>query len=474
MANIGSSKIKDTYQGLLHASGGHITLGDGSTGALSYNGPITIGSTLTASQANISNFTDPSLTRSGLGLGTASLSSESFLLNRVNHTGAQSADTITDGTINKAFLATERAKLARLPADPIPFATDIDKQTSDVTPGTDVVIIGEGGRIEQFVDTPDPTRFFTSGAPLFSFEDENEDTYTDIDLNGFGEVNAPETYIWNLNGDGVSYIIGAPGSWAWYLGMNTDPILYTSTDNVLFPSQVTNWVPNPLYPEIPPAPTFTPFDNSGFTFPMEAMASLSDTPPVAVPIQRQGGRMVYSDDGFPNSPNWSCYYDTAGSEGEGWYFSGDDYVYYSDSNANYPWEVEDWDLVSTPVDPATASMVVTRMPTANQAKWAVKRNTVYLLVGDQSYVFDTELLSVNGVVIDSVETVAVGWVDPSSLLFLDSANRSFGIDVIAAPGINYPQPPAEIYTYTQTPMSFPVPLPLRCPFVEMYVSAFES
>lgn len=35
-----------------------------------------------------------------------------FLLNRANHTGTQSADTLTDGTTNKAFLATERTKLA--------------------------------------------------------------------------------------------------------------------------------------------------------------------------------------------------------------------------------------------------------------------------------------------------------------------------------------------------------------------------
>lgn len=38
--------------------------------------------------------------------------SEAFLLARANHTGTQSADTLTDGTTNKAFLATERTKLA--------------------------------------------------------------------------------------------------------------------------------------------------------------------------------------------------------------------------------------------------------------------------------------------------------------------------------------------------------------------------
>jgi hypothetical protein len=35
-----------------------------------------------------------------------------FAIQRVNHTGTQTADTVTDGTTNKAFLATERTKLA--------------------------------------------------------------------------------------------------------------------------------------------------------------------------------------------------------------------------------------------------------------------------------------------------------------------------------------------------------------------------
>jgi hypothetical protein len=44
MANIGSSKIKDTYQGLLHASGGLVTLGDGFTpGTLIYEDSVNWG-----------------------------------------------------------------------------------------------------------------------------------------------------------------------------------------------------------------------------------------------------------------------------------------------------------------------------------------------------------------------------------------------------------------------------------------------
>ncbi|CAN7598603.1 hypothetical protein LJR234_004629 [Mesorhizobium amorphae] len=44
--------------------------------------------------------------------GATANSSDAFLLSRANHTGTQSADTLTDGTTNKAFLATERTKLA--------------------------------------------------------------------------------------------------------------------------------------------------------------------------------------------------------------------------------------------------------------------------------------------------------------------------------------------------------------------------
>jgi hypothetical protein len=49
---------------------------------------------------------------SGVAAGATANSADAFLLNRVNHTGTQSADSLIDGTTNKAFLATERTKLA--------------------------------------------------------------------------------------------------------------------------------------------------------------------------------------------------------------------------------------------------------------------------------------------------------------------------------------------------------------------------
>jgi hypothetical protein len=47
----------------------------------------------------------------GIATGATANSADATLLARANHTGTQSADTLTDGTTNKAFLATERTKL---------------------------------------------------------------------------------------------------------------------------------------------------------------------------------------------------------------------------------------------------------------------------------------------------------------------------------------------------------------------------
>lgn len=48
----------------------------------------------------------------GIAVGATANQTDAFLLARANHTGTQSADTLTDGVTNKAFLATERTKLA--------------------------------------------------------------------------------------------------------------------------------------------------------------------------------------------------------------------------------------------------------------------------------------------------------------------------------------------------------------------------
>ncbi|MER9912242.1 hypothetical protein NKJ71_16585 [Mesorhizobium sp. M0050] len=62
----------------------------------------------------------------GIATGASANSTDAFLLGRANHTGTQSADTLTDGTTNKAFLATERTKLAGI-------ATGATANSSDAT-----------------------------------------------------------------------------------------------------------------------------------------------------------------------------------------------------------------------------------------------------------------------------------------------------------------------------------------------------
>lgn len=73
--------------------------------------------------------TTPSFIKNKPTLGTAAASNTSafdaagaataaqaFAIQRTNHTGTQSADTITDGTTNKAYTATEKTKLAAISA----------------------------------------------------------------------------------------------------------------------------------------------------------------------------------------------------------------------------------------------------------------------------------------------------------------------------------------------------------------------
>lgn len=62
----------------------------------------------------------------GIATGATANSPDATLLARANHTGTQSADTLTDGTTNKAFLATERTKLAGI-------ATGATANSSDAT-----------------------------------------------------------------------------------------------------------------------------------------------------------------------------------------------------------------------------------------------------------------------------------------------------------------------------------------------------
>lgn len=60
----------------------------------------------------------------------------SSVYDRANHSGTQSADTLTDGTTNKAFLATERTKLSGIATAATANATDAELRDRSTHTGT--------------------------------------------------------------------------------------------------------------------------------------------------------------------------------------------------------------------------------------------------------------------------------------------------------------------------------------------------
>jgi hypothetical protein len=60
----------------------------------------------------------------GVAPAATANASDATLLNRTNHTGTQSADSLTDGTTSKAFLASERTKLAGIATGAIVNSSD--------------------------------------------------------------------------------------------------------------------------------------------------------------------------------------------------------------------------------------------------------------------------------------------------------------------------------------------------------------
>lgn len=87
--------------------------------------------TLAAHVANVSN--PHSVTKAQVGLGNVPNTDATA---RANHTGTQSADTLTDGATNKAFLATERTKLTGIAAGATANATDAQLRDRTTHTGT--------------------------------------------------------------------------------------------------------------------------------------------------------------------------------------------------------------------------------------------------------------------------------------------------------------------------------------------------
>ena len=70
---------------------------------------------------------------------TKAAAAVAFATLRSNHTGTQSADTLTDGTTNKAFLATERIKLAGVATAATANATDAQLRDRSTHTGTQLL-----------------------------------------------------------------------------------------------------------------------------------------------------------------------------------------------------------------------------------------------------------------------------------------------------------------------------------------------
>lgn len=79
-----------------------------------------------ADTTNIHGITNTALLETTSGAQAKADAAQAAAVQRSNHTGTQSADTLTDGTTNKAFLATERTKLTGV-------ATGATVNSSDAT-----------------------------------------------------------------------------------------------------------------------------------------------------------------------------------------------------------------------------------------------------------------------------------------------------------------------------------------------------
>jgi hypothetical protein len=294
------------------------------------------------------------------------------------------------------------------------FDTDALKLESDVKEGVTVRIEAEGGRIEEFTGAAsDPNHFFVAGFTPVEIPDDGEGFYS-VDLNGYYALQYGSWYNQEF---GSSYIDGVRGNWSWYLASGDDPILYTSTDEVDYPSQINNWVANPSYPTLPSTVTISPDDNSaacvGYTY-------------MFVPVGVSSGRYRYIDYDtmYYGSDNSVEFKD--GSEGVGWYYELESVVLYSNQTTAYPWQAGNWATVGNPHAPRIHQF--TRSPQGNQANWAVKRNIVPLIVEN----YTGRDLTIEGKTIPTDTMDFVAWVNPEdfSLLWGDlDEETSYGENI---------------------------------------------
>src|ERR1051325_210965 len=86
-------------------------------------------------------------TSSTVAAGDAPAAAQAYAVQRSNHTGTQSADTLTDGTTGKVYTATEKTKLSGVATGATANATDAQLRARSTHTGTQAVgtITGLGG-----------------------------------------------------------------------------------------------------------------------------------------------------------------------------------------------------------------------------------------------------------------------------------------------------------------------------------------
>lgn len=90
----------------------------------------------TAATTAVHGITDTSVLETTDGAAAKAAAAQAAAIQRANHTGTQSADTIADGVTNKAYTATERTKLAGIAATATANATDAQLRDRSTHTGT--------------------------------------------------------------------------------------------------------------------------------------------------------------------------------------------------------------------------------------------------------------------------------------------------------------------------------------------------
>ena len=108
--------------------------------------------------ATTASFTTADETKlDGIAAGATANSSDATLLARANHTGTQSADTITDGTTNKTYTATEKTKLAGIATGAqVNTVTSVNTRTGVVV--LDADDISDAATTNKFVTAAEKTK----------------------------------------------------------------------------------------------------------------------------------------------------------------------------------------------------------------------------------------------------------------------------------------------------------------------------